>query len=56
MSQMSQLADFAAAVGGDIKSVREGLAAVPAPVDAYTKAEIGDITTDLVAAYNAAKA
>lgn len=42
-----------AAVGADVKTINETMVSA---ADVYTKAEIGDITTDYVAAYIAAKA
>lgn len=54
MSMETQVTALAQAVGTDVKTLGQQIAAIP-QTDAYTKAEIGDVTTDFVAAYTAAK-
>lgn len=54
MSMETQVTALAQAVGTDVKALGTRIDGIPA-TDAYTKAEIGDVTTDFVAAYTAAK-
>lgn len=54
MSMETQVTALAQAVGTDVKSLGTRIDNIPVS-DTYTKAEIGDVTTDFVAAYTAAK-